>query len=351
MLTTTHDPIVLERLAKRLDELFGIGAVSHFAPIEGGYMCQNFDVVAEKGRYFLKQYRQRFSHQVIEVKAAEQFFASHGIPIILPIKDCHGRDTFWFDGSWYSLFPFIAGKNPAAATLTPATVRSLASMLARLHAAGEKIHDAYRFSQLQLWNPEAFELEFIELSNHLQSRAALNATDQAVLDALRHKLAIVRQNRQTPDSFGLAKDRLLHGDFIYQNTFIDDVGEVTHVFDLEKACLGPRAYDVARCLLINCFDHGWTDDNFALGRLFLATYRQTHELSDDEFKRGLQMYLIHIAHMTWMEAKYIIYGSSVYLPMHAAHMERLTKLYCHCDEFCTRVCSPAAPHLDAPPAS
>ncbi|MBU0646067.1 phosphotransferase [Patescibacteria group bacterium] len=323
------DLATINQLVEHLNDLFELGAVKQFKLFEGGYMCQNYDLVSERGHFFLKQYRHRFSHRVSEMKKAERFFAERGFPVILPINDRHGRDTFWFQGNWYSLFPFIEAQSPKAHQLTPAIFESLAAMLAQMHQVGLELDFSGSFYQLHLWNSDAFELEYIELEQTLLAREQLNDLDREMLANLRLKRDIISRNKLKPSGFPLSNDRLLHGDFIYQNTFVDEQGAISHIYDFEKVCLGPRAYDLARAILINCFDDGWTDKNFQQARIFLNAYRQIYPIDQEEFLSGLKMYLIHITHMTWMEAKYILFGSRDYLRVYQANMSRIKHLSGH----------------------
>src|SRR3989338_5698652 len=113
------------RVRATLDRLFGVGRVLDMTPLSGGYSCWNFDVLCERGRFFLKQYRSFYSHQVGDIKAAERFFAGEGLPVILPLPDRFGRDAFWVEENWYSLFSFVGGSVPRADRMPETTIRSL----------------------------------------------------------------------------------------------------------------------------------------------------------------------------------------------------------------------------------
>lgn len=333
----TLDATTIDKLTEHLNDLFELGAVKEFKLLEGGHICQNYDLNCEQGRFFLKQYRHRFSHRVSEMKKAERFFAQRGFPVILPLNDRHGRDTFWFQGNWYSLFPFVDLPTLTAKRLTPAVIQSLAANLARLHLLGLEADLDNGFYQLHLWSLDAFELEYVELEQALLDQRPLGPVKQEMLDNLRLKRQIVREKQLTPRHFPLKNDRLLHGDFIYQNTFVNEQGEVSHIYDFEKACLGPRAYDLARSLLINCFDDGWEEKNYEQARIFLKTYQNLHPIDEEEFFHGLKMYLTHITHMTWMEAKYILFGSKSYLPVYYSNLSRIKQLTGQEKEFVSRI--------------
>jgi Ser/Thr protein kinase RdoA (MazF antagonist) len=315
-----------ERLLARITDLFGVGKCKSLMPLQGGYACQNFDATFEGGRFFLKQYRRHISDWLSEIKSSERFFASHGVPVILPLRDRLGRDAFWIDSNWYSLFPYVEGRVPKIGAMTDATVRSLARTLAHMHRVGLQVPSPRRYQPLHLWSADTFRLEFVELEQTLLKKPQRSPTDEYMLESLYRKRELVDANRLQPDDFPLPNDRLLHGDFIYQNTFIDAAGDVTHVYDFEKTCHGPRAYDLARCLIINCFDDGWTPANYARARTFLSAYRDMYPIGFDEFTYGVAMYVTHIAHLCWIEAKYILYDSTFYMDMHQAHMKRLSEI-------------------------
>lgn len=321
----SHPPIDAVSLSRKLDQLFAIGTVRSVSLVHGWYMSQNLRIETDSGIYFLKQYRNRLSSIVHEIKRAETYFAGEGIPVILPIPDRFGRSAFWLEGNWFSLFPFVEGKSPEYGKIPSSAIRSLGRMLAELHRAGMR-YPKNLISPIRLWDKESFRVEIVELEQELLSRPALDAVEQRVFSTLLRKAELVEKNALTPTDFALPFDCLLHGDFIYQNTFVSGEGAITHVFDLEKACVGPRAYELARSLLVCCFDDGWTDENVAHGTAFLDAYRSAFSIAYDEFEAGMRMYATNLFHMTWIEARFVLFNNDESMPIYERHARRVDAL-------------------------
>jgi len=295
--------LLLEELPERLDDLFGLKPVTKLERLPGGYKCDNFRLECGPDVLFLKMYKHRISHWIAQIKYAEQFFASHGLPVIAPLLDRHQRPMFMVEGQWYSLFPFVNAAQPVRGNIADATIASMGELLGRMHIVGKNVR-ADHFQQMHGWDRQAFRMEMVELRD-LSARKRHPLHDR-IRDTLEKKSRIVESTDLTPRGLDLRWDCLLHGDFIYQNTFVDETGQVTHMFDLEKTSVGPRAYELARSLLINCFDTAWEEDNVRQGKLFLSAYRSANPIDFDEFLNGMRMYMIGVAHSTWIEARLLL---------------------------------------------
>ncbi len=333
-----HQSIDWPRLHEKLGSFFHLGAIGDVSLVHGGYMSQNFRVETETGIFFLKQYRNRMSAGVYEVKDAEEFFALKGLPVILPVRDIYGRGAFWIDGNWYSLFPFVDGNLPSLGAFHPRLFSSLGAMLARLHAAGSEL-PASSHHPLSAWDRRGFVMEFVELEKELLSKASLTGAEIRMLDVLRLKLRLVEENDLSIGDFNLPFDCLLHGDFIYQNVFVDAHGQITHLFDFEKTCVGPAPYELARSLFLNCFDDGWDEQDVEHGRELLRAYRAERPVPFDEFYAGVRMYAVSLFHMTWIEARSILYRNGTSMPIYERHAKRVEMLSGDVRPLCERLFS------------
>ena len=327
-----HITLEPERVADRLRQLFSIDNVHSVEPVEGGYMCKNYKVKTQDGDYFLKQYRNQISSVVHEIKLAEAFFSEKGIPVITSIFDRFQRPVFWLDGHWLSLFPFVEKKNPPFSELTDPFIESLGYMLGRIHRMG-KGASYNHFQPLRLGDRTKFSIEAIELVFELQSRPSLSELEQRILDTLEKKRSWIELNNLPPKEIDLPFNCLLHGDFIYPNVFFDAQGHITHVYDFEKTCNGPRAYEVARSLIINCFDPGWSPERFQRGKIFLEAYRDVQPLPNDELIKGILMYSHDLMHSTWIEAKYVIYQINIQMNLYDRHASRIEWMSHNLNEF------------------
>ena len=290
----------------------------------------------EEGNFFLKQYQERTSDVVFEIKYAEKFFAEGGLPVILPLADRHGRLVFWAADHWFSLFPFIEKQFPAFSQLTLAKERAMGTMLARFHLAGQNMSGQH-FRKKLFWDHEHFFPAFERIVELVKKQPTLRMIDQHLLKVLQKKKEIVLSHLDFVND--LPPDSLLHGDFIYQNIFFDDLNEdITHVFDLERTVKGPRCYELARSLFINCFDDGFNNHNLTLAENFFQAYYLSHPISLEEFYKGIRLYLVDVAHTTWIEERFFEATAVSPFKLYSAHCRRID-FFLHDDvfEFCRKL--------------
>jgi len=329
-------PLRLEGLSERLHELFGFGPVTSLEKVHGGYTCQNFRLTTTAGIFFLKQYQNHLRQWVPDIKYAERYFAGHGIPVVLPLRDTFGRTAFWFDNFWYSLFPYIEASSPDPAAMRPETLMSLGETLADIHLAGRDV--GHRTFQMRwMWDRDAFELEHADLVHALRGRKEPTAVDRRMEQLLKRKADFVSTNTLIPKDFPVANDHLLHGDFIYPNVFIDADGDVSHIFDLERTSLGPRSFELARSLLINCCDDGLDERHIRQARIFLTAYRARYPISFDEFVSGMRMFMISCLHSTWLEGNYLLNGMTSHLTLFESNARRIEVLGGDPTTFCQKI--------------
>lgn len=331
-------PANSQALRVLLQDLFHLSEIQHIELVYDRYRCLNYKVSTPTDVFFLKQYRGRSSEDVFETKFAERYFARQGLPIVESLQDQFGRPAFLFDGDWYSLFPFISARQPDPAFLSDEFLSSLGQELARLHQVGSLVRlDSFR--RLRLWNVEQFMFEMVDLKSMLDNERSHPGIPPLVLETMEKKVAFVAQTGKTPEDFHLPFNCLLHGDPIYQNTFIDDDDHLMALFDLEDACIGPRAYEVGRAILINCFEDGWGKEQFRRAHVFLSSYQRVFPLLLDELAQGLEMYSTKNAHKLWFEGKHLFEENDETRRCYEAHARRVDHVYEDWHEFCRILCS------------
>ncbi len=324
-------PLDHASIARTLADLFDFGFVGEMTLVHGGYASDNFRVETSAGSLFLKRYRNRISTVVDEIKMTERYFAAEGIPVLLPLVDTYGRGAFWHEGHWFSVFPWVDGVCPSVGNIRPETVSSLGRMLGSLHEAGSRF-DAHGFQTLRLWDGHRFGFEVVELVRRLSRMEERSPVHERMVDVIQKKQAYVAAHPLRPDVLAVGPTALLHGDFIPQNVFLNAHGDVEWVFDFEKTCVGPRAYELSRSLLITCFDSGWDTEAFARARVFLGAYRERQPIEDSEVDRGIRLYAMNLAHMVWMEAKFVLYGLTLDQKIYEQHANRFEHLSTQVDE-------------------
>jgi len=308
-------------LSTTLKSVFPFQNVLSFDFVHGGYMSQNFKVETDQGTFFLKQYRNRMNTVIHEIKEAEAFFASKGLPIISPIKDQYDRGAFWHRGHWFSLFPFVYGQSPVASRMSDEIIRELARTLSFFHREGRTFKQR-PFHVLRMATARKFHLEQTELKRILASKQTKTELEERMGEVLKSKESYIKLLNYRPEHLSLKYTHLLHGDFQYYNVFANN-DSITHIYDLERACIGPPEYEVARSVMLNCFDDGWDTENIERAKIYLSEYCKYQPLTLESFTDGMLLYAYNIIHMTWIEARYLIFGIDTQLDLFNRHVDRL----------------------------
>lgn len=321
-----------DELSARLQKLFDLGALSDLELLTGGFLCQNFTLRIGAQRFFLKQYRHKLSQVVHQVKYAEELFATHGVPVLSPVRDRFGRGAFYFNRNWYSLFPFIDRKAITIQELNDTGRETLARQLGEMHQIGRSVKKSIQ--PLLLWDKDRFFLEVVEFEMKLEEVGVSDPAYALIAQVIEQKKKFVSQNTFTPEEADLPFDTLLHGDYSYQNVFFaPGQDRIDYIFDFEKTCRGPRVFELARALFVDAFDDGWGDKNQQRAVIFLKAYQEVHPISLAEFTLGVRMYLVHMAHQLWIEGRILFRDGKEYVPILRAHSYRVEHLFDDLESF------------------
>ena len=304
-----NDQSLNKQLQIILKDDFGITDIQDYKRVPLGMMCNNFSFISSGKKYFLKQYRRREGISLYDVKASEALFSENGFPVILPELNKEGEGTFKIKDDWWSLFPFIDGYSPTADTLNPNILAYMGKMLASIHEISTRKID-YPFKKMPFWNTGAF-LKQVQKVEEAASKMVLTDVEAMSLLTLTIQKDYVEKNRPQPDHFFVRRESLLHGDFIYQNVFIEN-DKIIYLYDFERTGLGPRAFELARSLFLNCFDDGWNEKNYEFARILLCAYQTIYPIKKAELLKGAQMYVADFMHTSWMETKVIIEKSKLH---------------------------------------
>ena len=320
----------------RICDLFGFSAIEDVKFLHEGYKAHNLIIRADGQRYFLKVYR-RLGHVVQQIKHAEQFFSDQYVPVIRSMKDKYGREAFCLDREWCSLFPYVEDAIVlSSGDLTDLHIIKLGHLTARVHAIGA-YGPASQFDHIYFWQHRYFHWEYEELMDVFRTKPSLNEMDRLVRDTLQEKQKLVASLKTETADLPSTHPVIIHGDLIYQNVFWNPDGEITHVFDFEKTCVAPRAYEFARSLMINCFDDTWDDAAFRRATIFLNAYREEIDFSFEEFLSGIRLYWANVVHMTWLEAKYTFGREAEPSKIYVHHANRIHNMHEDPEVFCLRI--------------
>lgn len=248
---------------------------------------------------------------------------------------------FAYSERFYALFPFVDGKTVERSERSAKAHAATGSMLARIHLAGREDHADIDVPEQKAWNREVFFKEAAVIEEKISTLTTLSEYDQLALRSLELKQGLARVNPIEPEMLGIQNDHLLHGDYHESNIFYNEHDEVNHVFDLENACLGPRAFEVARSIDFMCFAPEYKEEGFEIAQHFLRAYDAIYPLPKEELVQGIMKYYLTRAHSLWhVTEHYLLQNFRVdvffkdetqmleyYSQNLETHLDRLTSLY------------------------
>lgn len=303
------------QLLNNLTQKYNLSLIKSHQNVHRGYLSQNTILHTDDASYFLKQYRFDRPDRVENAHSAKFLFAGHGLPIILPLKDETGATYIQQDDRFYSLFPFVQGHHSKRGELTNCALESMAIHLAKLHLISKDDVPSFRQNSYG-WDRDAFISRGEELLQIIDTKPTHDTFDTLAHRILVLRLSLAAENKRTYGEFGLQNDHLLHGDYHEANLFFDVHDHVSHIFDLEKAGLGPRVFEVIRCLDFTCFSDGtqggrsFAEKNFAAAITFLRAYQTLYPMSSQMFFNGYWAYYLDKIHSTWVESEHYIYNNN-----------------------------------------
>ncbi len=292
-----------------LKELYRLESVADLHSIGGGYTTENFLFTDTEHSFFLKRYNTTNTQRIHDITVAYDRFAQGGIPVIEPIKNIQSEASFFLDDAWWGVFPFVEGISKPSHELTVQDVQELGSMLARIHRVGQTC-PRQDIQAISLWNKEIFTSERRLLEYTYAHLPNTQEVDRMALENIRLQDQFLSEHASFIKGLRPINDSLIHGDFTHSNIFFHPDGQIKATYDLDKACIAPRSYELARSTLIICFDHAWDETSFVLADAFLRSYLKEEPMSKDAFQLGLHTYIANFMHMTWLEKKVLLYRSA-----------------------------------------
>ncbi len=298
----------MEEILNKINHLYGI-SVSSSEKVTKGFLSDNYFLSDGQTKFFLKKYRFDNSSRIAEVHASKKYFADGGIPIILPIPLLDGKTFFEYEAGYYALFPFVEGKHSERGELTESAIISLGQMLGKIHLLGKEskliIDDWFKIE-----NEEKTFKKIEDILFKISEVSSLSDFDKVALENVQMKKKLLLKNTITFESLGLARDHLIHGDYLDHNVFFDERGNVKWVFDLEKTSYSPRTYELFRSMVCSLLSADITDIDLENAKKYIDAYSSVYPISKDEIKRGLQLYFVKIIHGFWVESEHYLKGNT-----------------------------------------
>lgn len=315
-------------LIKKLAEIYPLQITKFLGKVAGGYLSDNFAVGNENKKYFLRQYRAKYTRPEIEaIHRVKKFFAENGIPIISPLKTNNDETFFQFDDRFYALFPFVEEKTIEASNLTDNSIKSIGRMLAKIHLLSKN-----GLSNLTEEKTSAFDKEkCLEIGEKIRAMVmgikAPSDFDKMAQKQIEYKIDLIKKNQIKFSDLGLKYDHLIHGDFHALNLFYDENGEVKYVYDLEKAVVSPRSFEIARAIDYICLEN-FDPENIRRAKIFISAYRSIYPISNDEIKIGLRFWYLKNIHSFWIEEAHYLnnnFRTDVFYPIQDKKLKYYSK--------------------------
>ncbi len=294
----------MQDLLTHINTIYGLSLAFH-EKVAKGFLSENFILVGNGTKYFLKKYRFDNKERIEEVHLVKKYFADGGIPVILPIATTDRKTYFFFDNSYYALFPFITDKQLERKSLTDEAIASLGEMLGKIHLLGEKA-DLPIKERFKPWNKEKALSKIDAIEAELKKKFQLNDFDELALKSIETKKNLIASNVIHYEDFALPSDHLIHGDYLDHNVFFNDRDQVSYVFDFEKTDYSPRAYELFRSMTYSFLGGDTNDEDMAKAKLYLESYARIYPISKEELQRGLKLFYLKSIHAVWVEEEHYL---------------------------------------------
>jgi len=298
----------MKDLIAKINKLYGL-KIQSFEKVAKGALSDNYTLIQDNNKYFLKKYRFDNKERIEEVHLSKKYFLDGGIPVVFPIINKEGETYFFFDNAYYALFPFVTNKQFERGTLSKKAIVSLGEMLGRIHLLGKKsklpINDFFKE-----WNKEKALQKISNIEKEINKKTTLTKFDHLAIKNLKMKKDLINENLLTFVDINLANDHLTHGDYLDHNVFFDKNDQVSEVFDFEKTDYSPRMYELFRSLMLTFFNDKFAKENIDNAKLFLNTYLNIYPTSRDELSKGLKLYYLKSIHGIWIESEHFLNNNS-----------------------------------------
>ncbi len=298
----------INQIISKINQLSDTNIISS-QRVEKGFLTENFILSDGKNRYFLKKYRSNNPERINEIHVVKKYFADGDIPVVLPVSQQDEKTFFEYDKAYYALFPFVESKHIERNEISDKAINSLGKMLGRIHLLGKEsrliVNDYFKVK-----DKEDVLKRIDEILFRISQTNTQNSFDRVAVDNLQLKRQLILKNSFTIDNLALKIDHLIHGDYHEQNIFFDNKDNVKWVFDFEKTNYSPRTFELFRSMVLLFLSDDVSEVDLNNARKYLKAYASIYPISDDEIRRGLQLYFVKIIHGIWVETEHYINGNT-----------------------------------------
>jgi Ser/Thr protein kinase RdoA (MazF antagonist) len=274
---------------------YRFGNFLDFQPIALGVSDENYKVETTQGVYFLKKHRPSATARIESIERLEKLFSAAGLPVILPLAAVDHSLHHIYDGYSYVLYPFVTGKVLAEREAPVAALENMAEHLAGMHLLSKDgITGTYSdVSRFFLPSKSADLLKQTDkLLAQISEMGAPTDYDRLAAQGLLLKKDLINRHAAEIDAFSFGRLHLCHGDYHPQNLFFSQANKISAIFDFDMAGPQPREYELARAIMITCFDNIYSDDGFQRSAVFIKKYHDIYPFTKEDFQHGLEAFYL-----------------------------------------------------------
>ncbi|MFA6301219.1 MAG: phosphotransferase [Candidatus Paceibacterota bacterium] len=325
----------MDALLEKINKLYGLSVHSP-EKVTKGLLTENHVLTEGDKKYFLKRYRFDSKKEIEEIHLVKKYFASGGIPVILPILNKELNTFFAFENKYFALFPFVEGRQLELDSLTDTAIISLGEMLGKIHLLGKEAKLSIT-DDFGAWDKEKVLAKFENITAMIYQQKELSDFDKLALEDLKRRKFLVESNSINFEDLGLKNDHLIQGDYHTGNLFFDDYDHVSSVFDFEKARYAPRVFELVRSLAHIFFQNDFSPGNITKAKLYLNSYLKIYPISRGEIEKGFKIYYLKMLHSSWVQSEHYLKNNYRVDHLLAGNFERIKYLSEHLEELINKL--------------
>jgi len=294
----------MEELLSKINELYGI-QVDSTEKVEKGFLSENYILIDRSKKYFLKKYRFSKKEKIEEIHSVKKYFASGGIPVILPLINKEQSTFFTLENKYFALFPFIEGRQLEIGSLTDTAMMSLGEMLGKIHLLGKEAKLPIT-EEFKGWDKTKTLKKYNDITFVIKEQKELSDFDKLALQDLDFRRSLIESNKVNYEDLDLKNDHLIHGDYHTDNVFFNEDDHVSFVFDFEKYTRAPRVFELMRSLVLILFNENFGTEKFSKAKLYLNSYLNVYPMSKEILQKGLTLYYLTQLHGSWVQEEHYL---------------------------------------------
>jgi len=292
---------VSKKLLQKISGAYKLPDLILVRKVEEGYLSHNFIVKTNRKHYFLKMHRYRDKNRLEEVFKVEDYFASHGIPVLSPILTKDDQKGIWDNGSLFSLYPFVQGKMLTRRTIRKPAIKLAAQMLAKIHLLSKSRLPKLTSKINNGWKENVFKQRYSILKEIISKKKS--QFDKRSLEILELKMSLCKENKISRKQLKLGKPHLNHDDYHLRNLFFEN-NKVKWIIDWEKTAVDTRYHELLRAMDLICFGKIHNKTRWEKAEIFLREYHKLYPIKPRVFHNELLDYYLSRVHSTWLLWEY-----------------------------------------------